>query len=346
MSNSILETGMRRCLSMSFLLIILISGVLSGTGAAQGASAPVAAPAGGREPANYVLGPKDTLSIWAREPAEVNSASARIDGNGFVNLPLVERIQAAGLTVDQFRDELITKLKKYVVNPQVIVNIVGFRAILVSIVGAVANPGAHDLTTSKGGGTLIDMIQSAQPRSDASTTVRVMRKIERGELPVANVSLDPSGKYNVADIDLKAVIDGHPEVNIPLMEDDQVILSQSPIVYIAGEVVKQGSITADPMLGGVYIMQAVAQAGGLAPTAKAKNAKIMRNTMVGSKPKQIEIAIDVEKIMKASAPDQKLLPNDVLFIPGSNKQAAGKVISTVVNMGTNMLTWGLIGRIP
>ena len=342
---------MRRYLSMSFLLISLISGVLSGTVAAQSpvpSATPVVASAGGREPANYVLGPKDTLSIWAREPAEVNSANARIDGNGFVNLPLVERVQASGLTVDQFRDELVTKLKKYVVNPQVIVNIVGFRAVSVSIVGAVANPGNHDITTSKGGGTLIDMIQAAQPRADASTTVRVMRKIERGPLPVTNASLDPSGKYNVADIDLKAVIDGHPEVNIPLMEDDQVIVSQSPLVYIAGDVVKQGSVTADPLLGGVYIMQAVAQAGGLAPTAKAKNAKIMRKTMIGTKSKQIEIAIDVDKIMKASAPDQMLLPNDVLFIPGNvSGKAANKVLSTVVNMGTNMLTWGLIGsRFP
>jgi protein involved in polysaccharide export with SLBB domain len=132
------------------------------------------------------------------------------------------------------------------------------------------------------------------------------------------------------------------------MEDDQVILSQSPLVYIAGDVGKQGSVTADPMLGGVYIMQAVAQAGGLAPTAKAKNAKIMRNTMVGTKSRQIEISVDVEKIMKASAPDQKLLPNDVLFIPGSSTpQAASKVLSRVVNIGTNMLTWGLIGaRFP
>ena len=119
---------MRRYLSMSFLLIALMAGVFFGTGTAQSAAAPVAAqapPAGGKEPANYVLGPKDTLSIWAREPAEVNSANARIDLNGFVNLPLVERVQAAGLTVEQFTDELIAKLKKYVVNPQVIVNIVG-----------------------------------------------------------------------------------------------------------------------------------------------------------------------------------------------------------------------------
>src|SRR5215813_13418889 len=150
---------MRRYLSMSYLLIL--SGLLCGSGWAQSAAPSM----GGREPANYVLGPKDTLSIWAREPAEVNAPSARVDGGGVISLPLVERVQASGLTVDQFKDELVGKLKKYVVNPQVIVTIVGFRAVPVSIVGAVANPGVHDLTSSKGGGTLIDMIQAAQPRS-------------------------------------------------------------------------------------------------------------------------------------------------------------------------------------
>src|SRR5262245_14664607 len=227
---------MRRYLSMNILLISLISAALSGTGGAQnppvppgGVQVPTQPPSGvqsppqpstgiqspalpaiGREPVNYVLGPKDTLSIWAREPAEVNAANARVDASGFVNLPLVERVQASGLTIDEFKDELITKLKKYVVNPQVIVTLVGVRSVPVSVVGAVSNPGVHDLTNTKGGGTLIDMIQAAQPRSDASTTVRVMRKIERGPLPVANSSLDPTGRYNVADIDLKAVIDGHP----------------------------------------------------------------------------------------------------------------------------------------
>src|SRR5262245_39508970 len=50
------------------------------------------------EPPNYVLGPKDAISIWAREPAEINSNNVRIDGNGFVNLPLVQSVQAAGFT--------------------------------------------------------------------------------------------------------------------------------------------------------------------------------------------------------------------------------------------------------
>lgn len=334
---------MRRKAVGRILLTFLISSVLFMTlGWGQAPSAPPAPPQQHQNPdPKYVLGPKDTVSIWARQPAEVNGQNIAIDGAGFVNIPLIGRVQAAGMTTEEFERDLTDRLKTWVIEPQVIVNVVGYRAILVSVVGAVNEPGKHDLL--KGSGTLLDVVQAAKPRPDASTVVRVMRRVERGSLPVASATPDPSGNYTVADINLRSIGEGYPEANIQLVEDDQITVNQSPLVYIAGDVVKQGSVTADPLLGGTTVLQALSQAGGFTRTADPKKARILRTIQVKDTQRQVEIPVDVAKIHTAKAQDVRLLPNDILFIPGSvSKQAAQKAVEAMISMGTNMLTWGLI----
>jgi polysaccharide export outer membrane protein len=65
--------------------------------------------------------------------------------SGFVCLPMVGRVRAAGLTVKEFENELKDRLRVYVKESQVAVTVIEFRSQPVSEIGAVSKPGVVQL---------------------------------------------------------------------------------------------------------------------------------------------------------------------------------------------------------
>ena len=66
---------------------------------------PPAAPAGATLPAGYVIGPDDVLSIVFWRDKDM-SADVVVRPDGKISLPLLNDVQAAGLTPDQLRAQL------------------------------------------------------------------------------------------------------------------------------------------------------------------------------------------------------------------------------------------------
>ena len=103
-------------------------------------------PSSRRRPPNkldsgYVLGPDDQIVIHAIDSPEISDKPFLIGMNGNITLPLIGRVQAGGLTVEQLEAELNTGLKKYMHDPQVSVTVAEFRSQPVSVFGSVARPG-------------------------------------------------------------------------------------------------------------------------------------------------------------------------------------------------------------
>src|SRR5690349_1513145 len=69
---------------------------------------------------NYVIGPQDVLAInvW-KEPELTASVPVRSDGK--ISMPLLNDVQAAGLTPMQLMTQITAGLKKFVTDPQVTV---------------------------------------------------------------------------------------------------------------------------------------------------------------------------------------------------------------------------------
>src|SRR6266581_2753668 len=69
---------------------------------------------------NYVIGPQDVLdiSVW-KEPDLTRTVPVRPDGK--ISLPLLNDVQAGGLTPTQLATQITERLKKYVTDPQVTV---------------------------------------------------------------------------------------------------------------------------------------------------------------------------------------------------------------------------------
>ena len=58
-------------------------------------------------PRTYVLGPDDQIATRAIEAEELSDKPVRIDAAGYIHLPMIGRLKAGGLTVEQLENDLI-----------------------------------------------------------------------------------------------------------------------------------------------------------------------------------------------------------------------------------------------
>jgi len=142
-------------------------------------------PASGVSPQNlshYRLGPDDQVKIWALGVEEISDKPARIGPSGDLDLPLIGKVQALGLTVEQLKAELLRRFSKEVLKPQVSVEIVDFGSQPVSVMGAVNHPGVHQL---RGGKTLMEVVSMGDGlKSDAGPRISISRRIQYGPIPL------------------------------------------------------------------------------------------------------------------------------------------------------------------
>jgi polysaccharide biosynthesis/export protein len=108
-------------------------------------------------PDSYRIGPEDQLliSVWKND-AMTRSVLVRPDGK--IALPLLNDVQAAGLTALELRDVLTTKLKDFIPNPEVTVIVSDVRSLKVSVIGEVTRPGRYEL---KSWATVLDALALA-----------------------------------------------------------------------------------------------------------------------------------------------------------------------------------------
>ena len=102
----------------------------------------------------YIIGPEDMLHIYVwREESLTKQVPVRIDGK--ISLPLVDDVQAAGLTPLQLKNKLTEQLKGFVDNPTVTVTVMQANSFKVYVSGEVKSPGIHSIRSEV---TLVKLI--------------------------------------------------------------------------------------------------------------------------------------------------------------------------------------------
>ena len=125
-------------------------------------------------PAGYVIGPDDVLlvSYW-RNPDM--SAEVTVRPDGLISLPLLNEIQAGGLTPEQLRDTISKASTKYLEEaPTLAIVVKTINSRKVYVTGMVAKPGFYQLT---GAMTVVQLLATAggiQEFSD-SKNIRIVR---------------------------------------------------------------------------------------------------------------------------------------------------------------------------
>jgi len=160
--------------------LLAIASVCVCSAAAAHAQAPAQAPAAAARAADAVVIPSDDgdykigaedvldISVW-KNPELSRTVPVRPDGK--VSLPLVNDIQAAGLTPSRLRQELTRRLSEYVPSPEVAVIVREVHSAKVSVVGQVRNPGRYEVRSAA---TVLELIALAQGFTDFASRDRII----------------------------------------------------------------------------------------------------------------------------------------------------------------------------
>lgn len=148
-----------------------------GVWSAEAQNAPKPAPRMSQVPATYVIGPDDVLliSVW-KEPDLTNTLPVRPDG--MISLPLLNDVQAAGLTPAQLAASITEKLKQYVTDPHVTVVVTQINSQRVYVTGEVIHTGAMNLIPDM---TVLQALASAGFTQFARTKGIYVLRTENGQ---------------------------------------------------------------------------------------------------------------------------------------------------------------------
>ncbi len=108
-------------------------------------------------PPGYVIGPDDVLQVLYWREKDV-SAEVTVRPDGMISLPLLNDVQAGGLTPEQLRDKVNELAKKFFEDPSVTVTVKTINSRKVFITGSVARPGPYLLTAPT---TILQLIAMA-----------------------------------------------------------------------------------------------------------------------------------------------------------------------------------------
>jgi polysaccharide export outer membrane protein len=220
------------------------------------------------QPLAYTIAPGDTLiiTVWdhpelttpagSQQQAVTNGRQVQSDGTLFY--PYAGKVKVSGMTVEQVRSTLANKLSRYLKEPQVDVNVVGFGG-RVALQGAFTNTAPQDTTVV--------------PQTLAQVVGRAGVDVANADL--SGLVLTRDGRnYN---IDLDAINRDGVAQDIYLKPGDRLFMpyNDRKEVYVVGEADQPQAIpfkTTD-----LTLTQALGRAGGLDPvTSKGSAVYVIR----------------------------------------------------------------------
>ena len=185
-------------------LTLLAAWILGGGVASAQAPPPVENPA-----ASYIIGPDDVLSVlfWRDKDMSVDVV-VRPDGK--ISLPLVNDIQAGGLTPGQLRDNVNTIARRFLEEPSVTVVVKQINSRKLFITGQVEKPGPYPMS---GTTTVLQLISMAGGLKEFTDGKRIL------------IMRTKDGKQTGRMFNYREVTSGkHLEQNIELHPGDTVVV--------------------------------------------------------------------------------------------------------------------------
>ena len=126
-----------RALGLVLLATLTVGGQMVGRAEGQ-STAP-------EPPANYVIGPDDVLSVVFWRDKDM-SAEVVVRPDGKISLPLINDVQAGGLTPNQLREAVTAVARRYLEDPSVTIVVKQINSRKLFITGQVEKPGTYPLT--------------------------------------------------------------------------------------------------------------------------------------------------------------------------------------------------------
>jgi polysaccharide biosynthesis/export protein len=282
-----------------------------------------------------ILGPDDRVSLAAPDIEELDKRVLRIEPDGTVSVPLIGRIKAGGLTVQQFENDLTAQLKTLFKNPCVSVTVLDIESERVSVLGAVNHPGVQQVNGKK---TLLEALSDAGGlREDAGPVVELTRGHRAVPANADTADHLQETSFAAKQISVSGLMEArNPADNVVIRPGDVITVPKAKMVYVVGDVKRSGGFVIGES-DSLTILKALALAEGLQATASPAHARIIRTDQFG---KRSERQIDMRDLLDGKVPDVPLQADDILFVPSSvPKKAAIRALEAAIETGSGIAIW-------
>lgn len=248
---------------------------------------------------DYQIGRQDLLQIDVFGVDEMDQI-VRVADDGSITMPLLGRLQIAGLTKSQVESLIAQQLAaRFVRDPQVTVFIKEYQSKRVAVSGAVRSPGTFEMLGRK---TLLEMISMAGGLTgDIGHEIIIFRPTVEGR--TERLRLDLDRLVYEADPSLNLVVGAGDIIYIPTVEKIRIFVTgavKSPDVY---EIARDEPIT---------VLRAVTMAGGTTDRAAEKRVRIMRTDANGQR---VTLEVNLKRIKQGKIEDPLLQEDDIILVP-------------------------------
>ncbi|WP_026052657.1 polysaccharide export protein [Gayadomonas joobiniege] len=272
----------------------------------------------------YYVGPGDVLNItvWDHPELTIPAGSQRsaeeagniIHNDGTLFYPYVGKISVVGKTAGEIRDLLISRLSKYIENPQIDVRVAAFRSQRVYVTGEVKQPGNFPITNVPL--TLVDALNQAGGISQMADW--------------ENVVLTRGGREEIISIQ-QLYQEGDISKNRLLYPNDIIHVNRNDAakVFVLGEVGRPQTLRIER--NGMSLAEALATSGGFNElTADASGIFVLRRAQETNKVADVYQlnASDATALLLADA--FTLEPRDIIYVTAAPVARWNRVLSQIM----------------
>jgi protein involved in polysaccharide export with SLBB domain len=292
---------------------------------------------------DFPVGPGDVLEITVPDLPELEERSARVGGDGNIELPLVGVLGVAGRTEQEVTGLLRARLEASVMHdPSVSVFVREYRSRIVGVIGAVAKPGFHALSSRDD--TILDALTLAGGLNDKAALHLFFMPAASGKpgsvapaLVAASALADPQRGNPIA-IELSSLSEGGNPMylGMPVRPGDVILVPERGEVLVKGWVREPGSHPISPRL---TVLGAIVAAGGPRFAADRDEIELIRTNGDGRKVGQV---FALERLERGEQADIPVQAGDVINVTASPPKAVAYTVyefaRSIVNIGFGR-TW-------
>jgi polysaccharide export outer membrane protein len=291
------------------------------------------------QPQPYRIGAGDSLyiTVWdhpeltspagSQQQTVANGRLVRSDGSLFY--PYVGNIKAAGMTIEELRHAITSKLGRYVENPQVDVSVVGYGSQRITLRGAFTKSDPQPIGAVPM--TLNQVIGTAGINTDLAD--------------LSDLVLTRDGTEYHINLNTLAQGTGKASADIYLKPGDDLFLpyNESREVYVMGEVVRPQAITFKTSMN---LTQVIGRSGGLNPiTSNGKAIYVIRGVAnLKEEPATVFHLNGRSPAAFALADNFVMRPGDVVFVGPSGVTKWNRVLSQLLPISSVIGTAALANQ--
>lgn len=285
---------------------------------------------------------------------------ARVDDNGEINVPLVGMVRVVGLDEQQAAEEVrLAAIDRGIYrNPQVTVRVAERAVNYVTVLGAVAEPGTHEIPRNSS--NLVAAIAAAGGfTEEAGTEVEVLRQppsvfANKQSAFAGKSSSDSESNIQLASFDAPALqtpsarterIDLAMKDSRPIdfgVGDQDVVMvhpAKKRVIHVAG-LVRRPDQFEMPRDQDLRVLDAIAMAGGMSSPV-ADKVFVIRRPADQMEPRVIQLSLSQAKV--SGSENLRLAPGDLVSVEAT---AATHVVDTLsqvfritAGVGGNLLSF-------